>query len=92
MKQGSYICNSKENIQNEKDRFKIMNSLCKAIELPILHDIGLRENIVVPLIMAGSNEIPMKEIPFCKTTDIVPTLLKMLGKKPHKSVIGKSLI
>jgi hypothetical protein len=56
------------------------------------HDIGLRKNTVVPLIIGGSNEIPIREIPFCKTTDVVPTLLKMLGKKPHKSVIGNSLI
>lgn len=56
------------------------------------HDIGIRKNIVVPLIIGGSSEIPLREISFCKTTDIVPTLLKMLGKKPHKSVIGNSLI
>ncbi|MFX1408562.1 MAG: alkaline phosphatase family protein [Promethearchaeota archaeon] len=56
------------------------------------HDIGLKKNIVVPLLIGGSNQIPIKEIPFCKTTDIVPTLLKMLGKKPYKSVIGNSLI
>ena len=55
------------------------------------HDIGLRNSSIVPLIIAGSPEIPNKEIPYCKTTDIVPTLLKMLGKKPDKSVIGKSL-
>ncbi|MFX0138280.1 MAG: alkaline phosphatase family protein [Candidatus Hodarchaeota archaeon] len=57
-----------------------------------LHDIGLRRNAVVPLIIAGSNEIPQREVSYCKITDIVPTLLKMLGKSPHKSVIGKTLI
>jgi len=57
-----------------------------------LHDIGLRECSVVPLMIGGSNEMPNSEIPFCKTTDIVPTLLKMIGKKPHESVVGKSLI
>jgi hypothetical protein len=56
------------------------------------HDIGLKKSAIVPLIIAGSNEIPSKEIHFCKITDIVPTLLKMLGKKPHKSVVGMSLI
>ncbi len=57
-----------------------------------LHDIGLRKCAIVPLIISGSSEIPLKEIKHCKTTDIVPTLLKMLGKNPHRSVIGKSLI
>ncbi|MFX1275047.1 MAG: alkaline phosphatase family protein [Promethearchaeota archaeon] len=56
------------------------------------HDIGLRESSVVPLIIGGSPEIPYKEISYCKSTDIVPTLLNLLGKKPHKSVIGNSLI
>ena len=56
------------------------------------HDIGLRESSVVPLLIGGTQEVPHMEIPFCKITDIVPTLLAMLGKKPHISVIGKSLI
>ena len=57
-----------------------------------LHDIGLKKSTVVPLIIGGSKEIPVKEISHCKITDIVPTLLKMLGKKPHPSVVGESLI
>lgn len=52
------------------------------------HDIGLRKSSIVPLIIGGSEEILQKRIPFCKTTDIVPTLMKMLGKKYHKSVVG----
>ena len=56
------------------------------------HDIGLRKCVIVPLIIGGSSEIPNKEIPYCKTTDMVPTLLKIIGQKPHKSVIGESLI
>ncbi len=56
------------------------------------HDIGLRESAVVPLLIGGSSEIPQKEVLHCKSTDIVPTLIKMLGKKPHESVVGKSLI
>ncbi len=56
------------------------------------HDLGLRNCMAVPLIIGGSSEIPHKEITCCKTTDIVPTMLKMLGKKPHKSVIGTSLV
>jgi len=57
-----------------------------------LHDIGLKRSTNVPLIIGGSDDIPMKEISHCKITDIVPTLLKMLGKKPHPSVVGESLI
>ncbi|MEE9376584.1 MAG: hypothetical protein V3V33_00935 [Candidatus Lokiarchaeia archaeon] len=56
------------------------------------HDIGLRKCMAVPLIIGGSLEIPYKHIPFCKITDIVPTLLKLIGKKSHKSVIGKYLV
>jgi arylsulfatase A-like enzyme len=56
------------------------------------HDIGLRESTIVPLIIAGTPEIPQKEISYCKTTDITPTLITLLGKKPHESVVGKSLI
>ncbi|MFX1392173.1 MAG: alkaline phosphatase family protein [Promethearchaeota archaeon] len=56
------------------------------------HDIGLRKCSIVPLIVGGSEEIPHKEINYCKITDIVPTLLKMINKKPHQSVIGESLI
>ena len=56
------------------------------------HDIGLRKCMAVPLIIGGSLEIPQKHIPFCKITDIVPTLLKIIGKEVHKSVIGQSLL
>ncbi|MFX0106513.1 MAG: alkaline phosphatase family protein [Candidatus Hodarchaeota archaeon] len=56
------------------------------------HDRGLRNCMVVPLIIGGSLEIPHKHIPYCKITDIVPTLINLLGKAPHKSVIGKTLI
>jgi len=56
------------------------------------HDLGLRNSSIVPLLIGGSSEIPHKEITSCATTDIVPTLLKMLGRKLHPSVIGKSLI
>jgi len=56
------------------------------------HDMGIRECMNVPLVIGGSLDIPHKQIPYCKITDIVPTLLKMLGKTPHKSVIGQTLI
>ncbi len=55
------------------------------------HDLGIKESALVPLIISGSPEIPKKYIKFCKITDVVPTLLKALGKQPHKSVIGNSL-
>jgi len=57
-----------------------------------LHDIGLKRSTKVPLIVGGSEDIPVKEISRCKVTDIVPTLLKLLGKNPHPSVVGESLI
>ncbi|TFG07202.1 MAG: hypothetical protein EU539_05615 [Promethearchaeota archaeon] len=56
------------------------------------HDIGLRSCSVVPLIIGGSSLLPSKEIKYCKITDIVPTLLKTIGKKPHESVVGNSMI
>ena len=56
------------------------------------HDIGTRDCMNVPLIIGGSLDIPSKEIHYCKIADIVPTLIEMLGKKVHKSVVGKSLI
>ncbi|MFX1375738.1 MAG: alkaline phosphatase family protein [Promethearchaeota archaeon] len=56
------------------------------------HDRGIRECMNVPLIIGGSLDVPFKHIPYCKITDIVPTLVKMLGKTPHKSVVGQSLL
>jgi len=59
---------------------------------PYSHDIASRASMLVPLIIGGSLEIPKMELSYCKTTDIVPTLLDLLGKKPHSSVIGKSVL
>ncbi|MFX1437634.1 MAG: alkaline phosphatase family protein [Promethearchaeota archaeon] len=56
------------------------------------HDIGLRRCMAVPLIIGGSLEIPQEKVRVCKITDVVPTLVKLLGKKPHESVVGESLI
>ncbi|MFW9823091.1 MAG: hypothetical protein ACFFE4_09160, partial [Candidatus Thorarchaeota archaeon] len=56
------------------------------------HDRGIRDCMNVPLIIGGNPEVPQKEITSCKITDIVPTLLKLLGKIHYKSVIGQSLI
>jgi arylsulfatase A-like enzyme len=59
---------------------------------PFSHDNGLRESMIVPFIIGGSPEIPQIEKSYCKTTDMVPTLLKLLGITPHSSVVGKSII
>lgn len=55
------------------------------------HDIGLKCSMYVPLIIGGSEIVPVKKLEYCKTTDIVPTLLYYLGKKPHESVVGRNL-
>ena len=56
------------------------------------HDIGIKKSMTVPFIIGGSPNIPSLELPYCKTTDMVPTLLYLLGEKPHFSVVGKSVI
>ena len=56
------------------------------------HDLGIKECMKVPLIIGGSSEIPHKEVSFCKVTDIVPTLMSLIGKKHHKSVAGINII
>ena len=59
---------------------------------PYSHDIANSNSMLVPLIIGGSLEIPKLELDYCKTTDIVPTLLELLGFKPDKSVVGKSVL
>ena len=56
------------------------------------HDLGLKKCMNVPLIIGGSSEIPHKHVQYCKITDIVPTLLSLIGKRPHKSVVGRKLL
>ena len=58
---------------------------------PYSHDIGLKKSMTVPFIIGGSPNIPKLELAYCKTTDMVPTLLNLLGEKPHYSVVGKSV-
>jgi len=58
---------------------------------PYSHDIGLKKSMTVPFIIGGSPNIPSTELSYCKTTDMVPTLLELLGEKPHFSVVGKSV-
>jgi hypothetical protein len=55
------------------------------------HDIGLRKSSIVPLIIGGTPEIPKKHISYCSIVDIVPTLMKLIGKNQHDSVMGLSL-
>ncbi|MFX1288202.1 MAG: hypothetical protein ACFFFY_06560, partial [Promethearchaeota archaeon] len=59
---------------------------------PYSHDIGLKKSMTVPCIIGGSPNIPKLELSYCKTTDMVPTLLHLLGEKPHYSVVGKSVL
>ncbi len=59
---------------------------------PYVHDLGLRNCSIVPLLIGGAKEIPHEEIKFCKTVDIVPTLLNMIHIKPHESTMGHSVI
>jgi len=58
---------------------------------PYSHDIGLKKSMTVPFIIGGSPNIPKMELAYCKTTDMVPTLLNLIGEKPHYSVVGKSV-
>jgi len=58
---------------------------------PYAHDIGLKKSMTVPFIIGGSPNIPSTELSYCKTTDMLPTLLDLLGEKPHFSVVGKSV-
>lgn len=61
-------------------------------DYPFSHDIATKSSMTVPLIIGGSEEVPSFEIPYCKTTDVVPTLLELLGIEPHRSIVGKSLL
>jgi hypothetical protein len=57
------------------------------------HDIGTRNSMYVPLVIGGGNGILTPQVlEYCKTTDIVPTLVSILGKKPHPSVRGRNLL
>jgi hypothetical protein len=60
-------------------------------DYPYSHDIGLKKSMTVPFIIGGSPNIPKLELSYCKTTDMVPSLLSMLGEKTHYSVVGKSV-
>ncbi|MHA2288840.1 MAG: alkaline phosphatase family protein [Promethearchaeota archaeon] len=58
---------------------------------PYSHDIGLKKSMTVPFIIGGSPNVPKLKLEYCKTTDMVPTLLNLIGEKPHYSVVGKSV-
>lgn len=76
---------------NESIKFGIHHGKQKSKNL-YDHDLGLLKCMAVPLIIGGSLEIPQKQVKVCKITDIVPTLLSFIGKKPHESVVGESLL
>ena len=95
----SILVDTDETVSRRRDFVDILEmpsetiqDLSTLITERISHDIGLRKCTIVPLIIGGSSEIPFKEIPYCKTTDMVPTLLKIIGQTPDKSVVGKSLL
>jgi hypothetical protein len=75
---GSIVYNITHGVEKKPNRF--------------VHDIGLRRCSIVPLLIGGSKEIPHKEIKYCRIVDLVPTLLKMIKKNPHESVMGESLV
>ncbi|MFX0134862.1 MAG: alkaline phosphatase family protein [Candidatus Hodarchaeota archaeon] len=54
------------------------------------HDVCHRNTMNVPLIISGKG-LEKKEIPFAKTSDITPTILKFLGEKIDP-MVGKPLI
>ena len=57
------------------------------------HDVGLLKSMCTPLIMGGGSGIlTPNEVEYCKSTDIVPTILALLGKTPHKSVVGRNIL
>ncbi|MEJ2248337.1 MAG: alkaline phosphatase family protein [Candidatus Lokiarchaeota archaeon] len=58
---------------------------------PYSHDIALSKSMIVPFIIGGSDNIPLMNLQYCKTVDMVPTLLDLLGDTPDLSVVGKSL-
>ncbi|MHA1830813.1 MAG: hypothetical protein ACTSWR_04700 [Candidatus Helarchaeota archaeon] len=55
------------------------------------HDICTYEGVTCPLLISGGN-ISEKNIQFCKSADLVPTIVKLLNGNLASSVIGKSLI
>jgi arylsulfatase A-like enzyme len=55
------------------------------------HDIGLHSAITVPLLISGLN-ISQKVLPYSKSTDIVPTILKLLGESIDPKIIGIPLL
>ncbi|MBD3215140.1 MAG: hypothetical protein GF311_21215 [Candidatus Lokiarchaeota archaeon] len=56
------------------------------------HDIALRKSMNVPFIIGGSADLPNLQLEYCKTTDMIPSLLCLLGMDPHESVVGKNLL
>jgi hypothetical protein len=55
------------------------------------HDVGFKSVMQVPFLIGGSSMVPKKKIEYCKTVDLLPTLLDFMGIKPYKNVDGKSI-
>ena len=55
------------------------------------HDIALHSAITVPLLISGLS-IPQERLPYSKSTDIVPTILKLLGEPLDPKIVGVSLL
>ncbi len=55
------------------------------------HDIGLRSAITVPLLISNPY-IPEEQLSCSKSTDIVPTILKLLGEPIPPQLVGKCLV
>jgi len=53
------------------------------------HDVGLNSVMQVPFLIIGSSMIQKKKLDYCKTVDMLPTLLDFMGKKPYEKVDGK---
>lgn len=55
------------------------------------HDIASYKGMTTPLLISGGN-ISEGKIDYCKSADLVPTIVKLLNGNLASSVVGKSLI
>ena len=55
------------------------------------HDNAIHSAITVPLLISGA-EIPKKQLHYSKSTDLVPTILKLLGQPIPNILVGNSLL
>ncbi|MBD3227837.1 MAG: hypothetical protein GF329_06585 [Candidatus Lokiarchaeota archaeon] len=55
------------------------------------HDVATHDGVTTPLLISGGN-ISKHTIPYSKSSDLVPTIVKILDGNLASSVVGKSLI